>query len=103
MQLINALISRGEELDFRIHIRSELLRLGLRERLAVQSPSHSLCLCLADSHSYPVKKTVSTLSKLNACHSIPAILPLALSFPVAVPAGGTGDRKRRAEGATHSV
>ncbi|CAL8354942.1 unnamed protein product [Merluccius merluccius] len=33
MQLINALISRGEELDFRIHIRSELLRLGLRELL----------------------------------------------------------------------
>ncbi|XP_028315683.1 protein diaphanous homolog 1 isoform X2 [Gouania willdenowi] len=33
MQLINALISRGEELDFRIHIRSELLRLGLREQL----------------------------------------------------------------------
>uniref|UniRef100_A0A667Y729 Diaphanous related formin 1 n=1 Tax=Myripristis murdjan TaxID=586833 RepID=A0A667Y729_9TELE len=31
MQLINALISRGEELDFRIHIRSELLRLGLRD------------------------------------------------------------------------
>lgn len=36
MQLINALISRGEELDFRIHIRSELLRLGLREQLTVQ-------------------------------------------------------------------
>lgn len=35
MQLINALISRGEELDFRIHIRSELLRLGLRDRLTV--------------------------------------------------------------------
>ncbi|XP_053497037.1 protein diaphanous homolog 1 isoform X3 [Ictalurus furcatus] len=34
MQLINALISRGEELDFRIHIRSELMRLGLRELLA---------------------------------------------------------------------
>lgn len=33
MQLINALISRGEELDFRIHIRSELLRLGLRDVL----------------------------------------------------------------------
>ncbi|KAI1898607.1 hypothetical protein AGOR_G00074130, partial [Albula goreensis] len=33
MQLINALISRGEELDFRIHLRSELMRLGLREQL----------------------------------------------------------------------
>uniref|UniRef100_A0A3Q0R4V1 Diaphanous related formin 1 n=1 Tax=Amphilophus citrinellus TaxID=61819 RepID=A0A3Q0R4V1_AMPCI len=37
MQLINALISRGEELDFRIHIRSELLRLGLRDRLKVRN------------------------------------------------------------------
>ncbi|XP_076148848.1 protein diaphanous homolog 1-like [Alosa pseudoharengus] len=33
MQLVNALISRGEELDFRIHIRSELMRLGLRDLL----------------------------------------------------------------------
>nr|XP_006632081.1 PREDICTED: protein diaphanous homolog 1 isoform X1 [Lepisosteus oculatus] len=33
MQLINALIIRGEELDFRIHIRSELMRLGLRDIL----------------------------------------------------------------------
>ncbi|XP_072288452.1 protein diaphanous homolog 1 [Eucyclogobius newberryi] len=33
MQLINALISRGEELDFRIHIRSELQRLGLKDQL----------------------------------------------------------------------
>uniref|UniRef100_A0A7N8XQS6 Diaphanous related formin 1 n=1 Tax=Mastacembelus armatus TaxID=205130 RepID=A0A7N8XQS6_9TELE len=41
MQLINALISRGEELDFRIHIRSELLRLGLREQLTVQT-THQL-------------------------------------------------------------
>uniref|UniRef100_A0A674PBY3 Diaphanous related formin 1 n=1 Tax=Takifugu rubripes TaxID=31033 RepID=A0A674PBY3_TAKRU len=37
MQLINALISRGEELDFRIHIRSELQRLGLRKLLGVKS------------------------------------------------------------------
>lgn len=33
MQLINALISRVEELDFRIHLRSELSRLGLRDML----------------------------------------------------------------------
>ncbi|XP_065130921.1 protein diaphanous homolog 1 isoform X1 [Paramisgurnus dabryanus] len=33
MQLINALISRVEELDFRIHLRSELMRLGLRDQL----------------------------------------------------------------------
>jgi len=41
MQLINALISRGEELDFRIHIRSELLRLGLRELLTVRNNNYS--------------------------------------------------------------
>ncbi|KAK7140927.1 hypothetical protein R3I93_015161 [Phoxinus phoxinus] len=33
MQLINALISRVEELDFRIHLRSELMRLGLKDSL----------------------------------------------------------------------
>ncbi|KAJ8246895.1 hypothetical protein GJAV_G00256550 [Gymnothorax javanicus] len=33
MQFINALISRGDELDFRIHLRSELMRLGLRDDL----------------------------------------------------------------------
>ncbi|KAJ8337896.1 hypothetical protein SKAU_G00368620 [Synaphobranchus kaupii] len=33
MLLINALISRGEELDFRIHLRSELIRLGLKKQL----------------------------------------------------------------------
>ncbi|KAK9963728.1 hypothetical protein ABG768_006894 [Culter alburnus] len=33
MQLINALISRVEELDFRIHLRSELMRLGLKDVL----------------------------------------------------------------------
>uniref|UniRef100_A0A674A2Z9 Diaphanous related formin 1 n=1 Tax=Salmo trutta TaxID=8032 RepID=A0A674A2Z9_SALTR len=36
MQLINALISRGEELDYRIHIRSELLRLVGPPSLLVQ-------------------------------------------------------------------
>lgn len=43
MQLINALISRAEELDFRIHIRSELLRLGLRDLLKVQK-THLIAL-----------------------------------------------------------
>ncbi|TRY83826.1 hypothetical protein DNTS_031966 [Danionella cerebrum] len=31
MQLINALLNRVDELDFRIHLRSELMRLGLRD------------------------------------------------------------------------
>ncbi|XP_064423019.1 protein diaphanous homolog 1 [Latimeria chalumnae] len=33
MQLINALISQSDELDFRIHIRSELMRSGLKKLL----------------------------------------------------------------------
>lgn len=46
MQLINALISRGDELDFRIHIRSELLRLGLREQLTVCCFQTYFCVTL---------------------------------------------------------
>uniref|UniRef100_A0A8C8DMW8 Diaphanous related formin 1 n=1 Tax=Oryzias sinensis TaxID=183150 RepID=A0A8C8DMW8_9TELE len=42
LTLINALISRAEELDFRIHIRSELLRLGLREPLKVNNIEYFL-------------------------------------------------------------
>uniref|UniRef100_A0AAY4DQ38 Diaphanous related formin 1 n=1 Tax=Denticeps clupeoides TaxID=299321 RepID=A0AAY4DQ38_9TELE len=38
MQLVNALMTRADELDFRIHIRSELMRLGLREMLPVSFP-----------------------------------------------------------------
>ncbi|XP_006891194.1 PREDICTED: protein diaphanous homolog 1 isoform X1 [Elephantulus edwardii] len=33
LQLINALITPAEELDFRVHIRSELMRLGLHQAL----------------------------------------------------------------------
>uniref|UniRef100_A0A6I8PWD1 Diaphanous related formin 1 n=1 Tax=Xenopus tropicalis TaxID=8364 RepID=A0A6I8PWD1_XENTR len=33
MQLINAVISQGEELDYRVHIRSELMRSGLAKLL----------------------------------------------------------------------
>lgn len=47
MQLINALISRVEELDFRIHLRSELMRLGLREQLKVTTRTHNLISWLA--------------------------------------------------------
>lgn len=41
MQLINALISRVEELDFRIHLRSELMRLGLRDQLRVRTQTRT--------------------------------------------------------------
>ncbi|KAF3821637.1 hypothetical protein GH733_009679, partial [Mirounga leonina] len=35
LQLINALITQAEELDFRVHIRSELMRLGLHQVLQI--------------------------------------------------------------------
>ena len=60
MQLINALISRGEELDFRVHIRSELLRLGLRDLLMVGSSPPPTCsltqLSLTRSHPHTCKR-----------------------------------------------
>uniref|UniRef100_A0ACB8FJ55 Diaphanous n=1 Tax=Sphaerodactylus townsendi TaxID=933632 RepID=A0ACB8FJ55_9SAUR len=33
MQLINALVTSPEDLDFRLHIRNEFMRCGLKERL----------------------------------------------------------------------
>lgn len=37
MQLINALVTSPEDLDFRLHIRNEFMRCGLRERLPVSA------------------------------------------------------------------
>lgn len=132
MQLINALISRGEELEFRIHIRSELLRLGLREQLAVMRAifwlfqsdcysthlpmsylflmSHSLMRRLsrwmADTHTY-CRNFLNCPNSMFDCCTVAAILPLALSSlclpPIPLSAGDTQDRKRRAEGATYGV
>uniref|UniRef100_A0A4W5KAS1 Diaphanous related formin 1 n=1 Tax=Hucho hucho TaxID=62062 RepID=A0A4W5KAS1_9TELE len=55
MQLINALISRGEELDYRIHIRSELLRLGLRDLLTeirtIENEELRVQLCVFDEQA----------------------------------------------------
>ena len=77
MQLINALISRGEELDFRVHIRSELLRLGLRDRLTVRhkhththhsSEAHSaLDLALFHSLSLPPPPSPPSPPALSPC------------------------------------
>lgn len=41
MQLINALVTSPDDLDFRIHLRNEFLRCGLRKILPV---SHGLDL-----------------------------------------------------------
>lgn len=41
MQLINALVTSPDDLDFRLHIRNEFMRCGLKEILpvsALQSP-----------------------------------------------------------------
>lgn len=45
MQLINALVTSPEDLDFRIHLRNEFLRCGLKKILPV---SH---LCPGADHS----------------------------------------------------
>lgn len=42
MQLINALVTSPDELDFRIHLRNEFLRCGLKKILPV-SKKNSLC------------------------------------------------------------
>ncbi|XP_041122217.1 protein diaphanous homolog 1-like isoform X3 [Polyodon spathula] len=55
MQLINALITRGDELDFRIHIRSELMRQGLKDILTelrqVENEELKVQLSVFDDHS----------------------------------------------------
>lgn len=38
MQLINALVTSPEDLDFRIHLRNEFLRCGLKKILPVSIP-----------------------------------------------------------------
>ena len=35
MTLINSLVSSSEDLDFRIHLRNEIMRIGLRDVLEV--------------------------------------------------------------------
>lgn len=55
MQLINALVTSPDELDFRIHLRNEFLRCGLKKILPVSKKtvyvqgqkSLHLCVCIA--------------------------------------------------------
>ncbi|RXM99925.1 Protein diaphanous-like 1 [Acipenser ruthenus] len=55
MQLINALITQGDELDFRIHIRSELMRQGLKDILTelrqIENEELKVQLSVFDDHS----------------------------------------------------
>lgn len=124
MQLINALISRGEELDFRIHIRSELLRLGLRELLTVNKDKHFWSLSQSDSNTYLTSlhfpRTSHCFAKRlrqflyrenfpNYSHSVdeclthPVFHAVSLYPSLTLPAGGEDDREWRVEGATYSV
>lgn len=57
MQLINALISRVEELDFRIHLRSELMRLGLKDVLKVRAHTNHRCVSVTDTRESLQQKT----------------------------------------------
>ncbi|XP_004643914.1 protein diaphanous homolog 1 isoform X1 [Octodon degus] len=55
LQLINALITPAEELDFRVHIRSELMRLGLHQVLQdlreIENDDMKVQLNVFDEHS----------------------------------------------------
>ena len=42
MQLINALVTSPDDLDFRIHLRNEFLRCGLKKILPVSHPKNWL-------------------------------------------------------------
>ncbi|XP_014448303.1 protein diaphanous homolog 1 [Tupaia chinensis] len=63
LQLINALITPAEELDFRVHIRSELMRLGLHQVLQdlrkIENDDMKVQLSVFDEHgdedSYDLK------------------------------------------------
>ncbi|XP_012583232.1 PREDICTED: protein diaphanous homolog 1 [Condylura cristata] len=54
LQLINALITQAEELDFRVHIRSELMRLGLhqvlRELREIENEDMRVQISVFDEH-----------------------------------------------------
>lgn len=41
MQLINALVTSPDDLDFRIHLRNEFLRCGLKKILPVSEPDNT--------------------------------------------------------------
>uniref|UniRef100_A0A674PPG1 Diaphanous related formin 1 n=1 Tax=Takifugu rubripes TaxID=31033 RepID=A0A674PPG1_TAKRU len=77
MQLINALISRGEELDFRIHIRSELQRLGLRKLLgevkSIENEELRVQLTVfeeqAEDDSYDLKARLED-AKVSKCNTV---------------------------------
>ena len=53
MQLINALVTSPDDLDFRIHLRNEFLRCGLKKILPVsyQAFRQNMILTLIDSSS----------------------------------------------------
>ena len=43
MQFINAILSVPEEVDFKVHLRNEFIRLGLEEQKPVSA--NSVCAC----------------------------------------------------------
>ena len=65
IQFANALVSQPDELDFRLHLRNEFLRSGLREQWVVRQRYHSVCPYVAC---------------LPACLSVclPACLPVSV-------------------------
>ena len=46
VQLINALVSTPDDLDFRLHLRNEFVREGLNDPLQVQTYTINVYLCI---------------------------------------------------------
>ena len=51
MQLINALVTSPDDLDFRIHLRNEFLRCGLKKILPVKNATK---ITLTTDVSHPI-------------------------------------------------
>ena len=51
MQLINALVTSPDELDFRLHLRNEFMRCGLKAILPVRPP-HSTTTTTVHTHTH---------------------------------------------------
>ena len=65
MQLINALVTSPDELDFRLHIRNEFMRCGLKEILPVSTHTHTFshladALFQSDTHTATHTLTIHT-------------------------------------------
>lgn len=60
MQLINALVTSPDDLDFRIHLRNEFLRCGLKKILPVSYQDNTVELLREGSIQYYSQSTIES-------------------------------------------